>query len=167
MHYVYLYVEKNVATDCIKFGMKLSEYADRIVMLNNIEKSGMTAFLSPKDSIHYSDTNYYCLKINIEQDLENVFICNKLEKNNSFDKSNSISILNYKIGSFENPRCIITTSILPENINLYNKIMDSPLIIENSQMLFYQKNILNIIDEFDNSQLQKLYYILISDKFKK
>lgn len=165
MHYVYLYVEKNVATDCIKFGMKLSEYADRIIIIDKIEKNGIKAYLSPKDSVYYNNIEYCCLKINIEHDLENVFVCDNLENNNIFSKSNSSNILNYEIGSFENPSCIIATSILPENISLYNKIIDSPLIVEDSQMLFYQKNILNIIDNFDTKNLKTLYYILKSDNF--
>lgn len=156
MHYVYLYVEKNVANDCIKYGMKLSEYADRIITLNEVEKTGITAFLSPQDSTKYDSFDYVCLKTNIEDDMENVFVCNNLDTTNNFANTNFHQFKSYIVGSFENPSCIITTSLLPENIFLYNKIIDTPLIVQNSRRFYYQKNILDLIDNLETEDLKQI-----------
>lgn len=145
MNYVYLYVEKNVANDCIKYGMKLSEFADKIILIENIKKRGITAYLCPRDCELYSNKSYLCLKIKTNG--ANIHVFNKISDNDS-DLYDSICNFNeYEIGKYEDPICIICSSILPENIYEYNTIIDTPLLIENSKEFFYERLILNLLDD--------------------
>lgn len=141
MYYVYLYVEKNVANDCIKYGIKLSEFADKILIINNTQKKGILAYLSPKDSTQYEEEIFTCLKIQIHD--ENIFIYNDNNQENTFD---SCSFFDYIPGTYENPKCLICSTILPEDIFLYNKYIDTPLVIQNSKEFFYERKILNMLD---------------------
>jgi hypothetical protein len=50
-------------------------------------------------------------------------------------------------GTFESPRVIFNTSILPEQIEVLNDTIDEPILFESSKDLFYQIKIHKIIDE--------------------
>ena len=76
MQDLYIYINKNDVDTCLKYGIKLSEYSNKILKLQNMEKRGILAFLSPKDSDLYIDENYECIRVNIK-DL-NTIIYNKL-----------------------------------------------------------------------------------------
>ena len=83
MQDLYIYINKSNVDTCLKYGIKLSEYSNKILKLQNIEKRGIHAFLSPKDSDLYIDehpnnytsgTKYICLNT-----LQNSgFLSNKL-----------------------------------------------------------------------------------------
>ena len=72
MKYLYLYIENDKINDAIKYGMKLSEYANKIINT----KKGIIAYLTPQDSPLFQDKNFTCLKIKTS-DL-NIFIYNKI-----------------------------------------------------------------------------------------
>ena len=63
MENLFIYVENEKAADCLKYGMKLSEYANKIIAFNNIEKRGILAYLTPKDSDLYDNNFFTCLRI--------------------------------------------------------------------------------------------------------
>ena len=66
MQDLYIYINKNDVDTCLKYGIKLSEYSNKILKLQNMEKRGILAFLSPKDSDLYIDENYECIRVNIK-----------------------------------------------------------------------------------------------------
>ena len=53
-------------------------------------------------------------------------------------------------------------AILPENISLYNNIIDSPLLVQDSKEFYYNKRINELIDDetFSASELYKALIIL-------
>ena len=160
MKTLYLYVHKDDLNECIKYGIKLSEQANKVIKIKNIEKKGIIAYLSPKDSNKYYDENFICLKIKTNN--LKIYIYN----NSAFEFTNDndfiCDISNYKVGSYEEPIAIICSTILPENISLYNKIMDIPLLIENSKDYYYKKSIFDMLesDFFTNFEVYQLLLIL-------
>ena len=136
---------------------------------NNIYKKGIHAYFTPRDSLLYHNKNYQILRIainnndlklitfnntskNIETDLdikkeiinitnnfENIAtISDKLKKKN-FSSISFPNLANYILGTFEYPEIIISSSILPENISIYNKILDVPLLFTTSHELYLNK----------------------------
>ncbi len=166
MKYIYLYIKNELVEECLKYGMKLSEFSNKVLTTSdNSTKSGIVAFLSPYDSELYYDDSYTCLKIataNI-----NCYIFNETC---IYDKKISddffVPIEDYHIGSFEEPCALITSTILPENLFLYNKILDTPILIENSKEYYYKKSINDMLenDIFSNYEIYQLLLLLGNKK---
>ena len=146
MQDLYIYLDKNVASDCLKYGIKLSEFGNKVLTLNDGEKSGILAYLAPKDSPLYSDDNYECIRVNTTGLSAIVY--------------NKVCEEDYKAGDYESPEAIITSSILSDNLSHYNKILDKPLLVQNSREYYYEKCI-NEIMETDMFSKYELYQTLL------
>lgn len=158
MQDLYIYVEKNKIDDCLKYGIKLSEFENRVLKLSNVSKRGIQAFLSPKDCELYLSDDYGCIRV-VSKNLTAI-VFNKICENTSLIDNFICDIENYKIGNYELPEAIICSSILPENLQLYNKILDKPLLVQNSREFYYEKCI-NEIMETDMFSKYELYQTLL------
>ena len=63
MQDLYIYVDKNIASDCLKYGIKLSEQENSVLSLKDSSKRGIRAFLSPKDSPLYKSEDFECIRV--------------------------------------------------------------------------------------------------------
>lgn len=158
MQDLYIYVEKSKLDDCLKYGIKLSEFENRVLKLSDVSKRGIQAFLSPKDCELYLDDNYSCIRV-ISKELSAI-VFNRICENTSLIDEYNCDIENYKLGNYELPEAIICSSILPENLQLYNKILDKPLLVQNSREFYYEKCI-NEIMETDMFSKYELYQTLL------
>lgn len=158
MQDLYIYVDKNIASDCLKYGIKLSEQENRVIELNSSTKRGIQAFLSPKDSPLYLNEDFECIRVLTKGLTAIVFnkICEGTELIDNF----VVDIENYNIGDYELPEAIICSSILPDNLFPYNKILDKPLLVQNSREFYYEKCI-NEILETDMFTKYELYQTLL------
>lgn len=140
---VYLYVKKDEVIKCIKYGMKLSEYSN--VSFNNgvISKKGILAYISPKDSNKYFSDNYDILRVKTDE--LNIFVNNsslvESTEGKTFNYTEMCNLSDYKLGTFINPELVICSTILPEYIFKYNRIIDVPLLIDNSKELYLEKEL--------------------------
>lgn len=165
MENLFIYVENEKAEDCLKYGIKLSEYANKIIAFNNIEKKGITAYLTPKDSELYDNNMFTCLRISTNG--LNAIIYNRVfEDNNDLLNNNYCNFNDYKLADYEDPIGMIYSTILPENIFLYNKVLDLPLIVENSKEYFYDKCVSDLIenDRFTKFELYQTLLLLGEQK---
>ena len=128
MKNLYLFVPNENVDNYIKYGIKLSQNANKVVTYERTEKKGIISYLSPMDS-------------------DKDFICN---------------IKDYIYGNYEEPRALICSTILPENIFIYNKIIDTPLIIEKSKEFYYKHSVLDMLDNdlFTSFEVYQLLLIL-------
>ncbi|MBQ8379827.1 MAG: hypothetical protein IJX34_03330 [Clostridia bacterium] len=158
MQDLYIYVDKNKLDDCLKYGIKLSEFGNKVLKLSDVSKRGIQAFLSPKDSEMYLSDDYSCIRV-VSKNLTAI-VFNKICENTSLIDNFICNIEDYKIGNYELPEAIICSSILPENLQLYNKILDKPLLVQNSREFYYEKCI-NEIMETDMFSKYELYQTLL------
>lgn len=158
MQDIYIYINKDDVDTCLKYGIKLSEYSNKILKLKNIEKRGILAFLSPKDSDLYTDENYECIRVTTK-DLS-IIIYNKICEDTPLIDNFYCDISEYTIGDYELPEAIICSSILQENLSIYNKILDKPLLVQNSREFYYEKSINDILDS-DKFSKYELYQTLL------
>lgn len=163
LRYLYIYIENDKVNDIVKYGMKLSEYANKILETTR-EKKGIVSYLTPKDSELYNDNNFTCLKINVDN--LHIFIYNKIFEDTEYIKKHFIDYNKYELGSFEEPVALICSTILPENISIYDKLIDSPNIIENSKDYYYEKAIYEMLNNeyFTNYELYQMLLILGQQK---
>ena len=158
MQDLYIYVDKNKLDDCLKYGIKLSEFGNKVLKLSDVSKRGIQAFLSPKDSEMYLSDEYSCIRV-VSKNLTAI-VFNKICENTSLIDNFICNIEDYKIGNYELPEAIICSYILPENLQLYNKILDKPLLVQNSREFYYEKCI-NEIMETDMFSKYELYQTLL------
>lgn len=161
MKYAYIYFKLKDYKNCIKYGLKLSEYINKTIIFNNCEKKGFICYISPKDSCLYDNPDYACAKINIS-DLNNVYVIDDTFENYKFYNEFIVEAKDYVLGSFENPKILICTSIIPENIDKYNKLIDSPLPYDNSKDFYYLNKIYYILEEKNIDLKKSLSYLLQS-----
>ena len=165
MENLYIYIETDKLSDVIKYGMKLSEFSNKILNISETNtKSGITAFLSPKDSELYYNKNYTCIRFLVND--VNCYIYNKTCENTAYFEEFITEFENYKIGDYDTPIALICSTILPEYLYPYNKIIDIPLLVQNSNEYYYEKFVSNILDSgvFSNYELYQLLLILGNNK---
>lgn len=165
MDNLFIYVKNENLENISRYGMKLSEYANKVINILDSTKRGIIAYLSPKDTPLYIDDDYICLRINTK-DL-NIIIYNKICESTSFMDQFTCKIEDYRIGNYEEPIALICSSILPENIFVYNKIIDLPLIIENSKEYYYDKSINYMIENNKFTKFEIYQMLLILGEQKK
>jgi len=157
---VYLYVKKDKLIDCIKYGMKLSEYSNASFYKGVSLKKGVVAYISPKDSDKYLNKNYDILRIKTDQ--LNIYVNNssivESHENITFNFFEMCDLNTYVLGEFINPKLIICSTILPEYIYKYNRIIDVPLLTDNSKELYLSKELEEINERISDD--------LTYDKFK-
>ncbi|MDD2376099.1 MAG: hypothetical protein PHD15_00350 [Clostridia bacterium] len=140
---VYLYVRKDKLIDCIKYGMKLSEYTNVSFYKGTLIKKGILAYISPKDSDKYFNESYDILRIKTDE--LNIYVNNssivEYCENNTCNFSEMCNLNNYLLGEFINPKLIICSTILPEYIYKYNRIIDVPLLVDNSKEFYLSKEL--------------------------
>lgn len=160
MKNLYLFVPNENVDNYIKYGIKLSQNANKVVTYERAEKKGIISYLSPMDSEKYYDNNFTCLKINISK--LNILIYNETALDLTNNRDFICNIKDYIYGKYEEPRALICSTILPENIFIYNKIIDTPLIIEKSKEFYYKHSVLDMLDNdlFTSFEVYQLLLIL-------
>ena len=159
MKNLYIYIEKTKLDDVIKYGIKLSEFSNKVLNTSeNQTKTGIIAYLTPKDSELYYDSDYTCIRVSTKD--INYFIYNKICENTDFTSEFICTPDEYNLGDYEEPIALIYSTILPENISTYNKLMDIPIIIENSKEYYYEKAVNDML-EYEKFTKYELYQMLL------
>lgn len=159
MKNLYIYIEKTKLDDVIKYGIKLSEFSNKVLNISeNQTKTGIIAYLTPKDSELYYDSDYTCIRVSTKD--INYFIYNKICENTDFTSEFICTPDEYNLGDYEEPIALIYSTILPENISTYNKLMDIPIIIENSKEYYYEKAVNDML-EYEKFTKYELYQMLL------
>jgi hypothetical protein len=158
---VYLYVKKDKLIDCIKYGMKLSEYTNASFYKGTSLKKGIIAYISPKDTSDYLNEGYDILRIKTDElsiYVNNSSIVESCE-NIRFNFCEMCILDNYALGEFINPKLIICSTILPEYIYKYNRIIDVPLLVDNSKDLYLSRE----LEEINERKSDNLTYDIIKN----
>lgn len=175
---IYFYVESNAAENSVECGLKLSEYGSKDVVINGQTKKCITALLNPKDDMEkYKSADYKCLKFELPSKF--CFIGDAYLYRAGLDSPELMKIYadtivpinDYIFGSFRLPECLVSTTLLPGQISILDKRLDSPVLFDNSEE-FYINNIIEINREensdFNDAMLYCFFSTLaLQDKLKK
>lgn len=146
---VYFYIKKEELNNSLKYGIKLSKNYNGQTIINNINKKYIQGLLNPKDDLEkFNSTEFCCIRATISNDY--LFVCDKSLLNSDYFSDNVIPISDYKFGYYRTPIILIVCSLLPEQLNTINKIIDVPVLYNSSQELYLENAIENLKLDTDN-----------------
>lgn len=161
---VYYYVRSEDVLNITDCGLKLSISHDKEVIIEGEAKKCFSALLNPKDDIELYKSPYFsCLKLQVKS--EKCYVADRFiyETAQSQDidlyYKTIVPIEEYMFGTYRLPECLIITTILPEEANVLDKRIDSPIIYTNSEEL-YINNILQELREKYSDIDDSLLYLL-------
>ena len=114
--------------------------------------------ISKIEKLLFKSEDFECIRVLTNGLTAIVF--NKICENTELIDDFVTDIENYTIGDYECPEAIICSSIMPGNLFHYNKILDKPLLVQNSREFYYEKCI-NEILETDMFSKYELYQTLL------
>lgn len=162
---VYYYVPAKMADHIIDCGLKLSEWFDREVLLEGETRKCISTLLNPRDDREkYKSARFRCLKI--EVDPRNCYVADRfLHETGQFsDKAAElyqktvILAENYKFGMYRLPECLLSGTILTEQIRPVEKRLNNPVLFESSEKLYTSNIMENYREENDRFNDVLLYY---------
>lgn len=140
---VYYYIPENMVEGIIGCGLKLSEWAEREVMINGETRKCIPALLSPKDDmIKYRSSGFVCLKIAVAPN--NCYVADRFLYEAAqfcpsalglYEKS-VLPVEKYSFGTYRLPECLLYNTLLADQIRVADKRIDTPVIVENSEKLY-------------------------------
>ncbi len=163
---IYFYVTSKMVENAVECGLKLSEYSSRDLVIRGESKKCITGLLNPKDDMEkYKSADYKCLKFDLPSKFCFVGDTYLYKAGLSFSEAMKIymetivPINDYIFGAFRLPECLITTTVLPGQISILDKRLDSPVLFDNSEE-FYINNIIEINREehSDFNDIMLYYY---------
>lgn len=153
MAVVYFYVPANQLDEIVDCGMKLSEFSVREMILPGFQspRTVLGTLLHPNDSTRSTDPDWRCIKIEVDPRTALVgdAALNMPDENpqlTALYRNHLTTLEKYRFGTFRKPECLLTASVLSDNIEVVGKSQDIPMLYENSEQL-YVSNQLSIMEE--------------------
>ncbi len=164
---VYFYIPADKASYAVECGLKLSEWYSREAVIDGSSRKCISALFNPRDEHEkYTSGSYRCLKLEI--DPKYCFAADRslyeaglsCPRAMELYKASIMPIGSYTFGEYRFPEVLVTSTILGENISLTGKMLDTPLLYENSQELYFNNLMEFLRDEHSdlNDTLLYLYF---------
>lgn len=142
---VYFYVSVKNIDEVLECGITLSDFHEKKMYIEGCENKCIVTHLHPADSEKFGDPSYMAVKIIVSDGKgfiadsvlydENLYINAKLD----LYLKTIITCEKYVLGSYRKPECLLTSTILPEYIEKYDKRRDEPLLYTNSNDLYINR----------------------------
>lgn len=151
---VYYYVPIEELENAVECGLKLSKWYDKEVLIGLDKTKCISALLNPKDDIekHKSD-KFKCIKFELYQRYCYVADRHLYEVGLVYEEimnlylESIMPIKNYTFGLYRLPECLITSTIIGDQVSILDKRLDSPILFDNSEELYVN----NIIEDYKNA----------------
>lgn len=162
---VYYYIPANEVDYAVECGIKLSKWYDKEVYFNGDKKKCISCLLNPKDDIQkYKSSNFQCLKLQLSPNycfaadryLYNIGL-NYPDVMWMYSKS-IIPVNEYIFGSYRLPECLVTSTVIGEQVSSLDRRLDSPVLYNNSEELYINNIIENYRERYSDFNDSLLYY---------
>jgi hypothetical protein len=162
---VYIYIPVQQLENAVECGMKLSEWYSREAELEGARKKCISALLNPRDDhARYMSQDYRCLKLEVQS--KYCFAADSLlyepglvyPEVMEMYKHSIIPIEKYTFGDYRLPECLITSTITGENIRVLGRGLDTPVLYNNSQELYFNNILEGFREEHDDFDDSLLYH---------
>jgi len=164
---VYYYVPQDKVVNCLECGLKLSEWHEKEVHIGLENKKCFSALLNPKDDMdRYKSSAYRCVKLELYP--RYCFVADSylyelgLKHPEIMDLyiESVMPIENYTFGLYRLPECLVTTTVIPDQISLLDRRLDSPILFNSSEELYINNVIEEFKQEYDDLNDRLLYCFL-------
>ncbi|MBQ8827599.1 MAG: hypothetical protein IJZ90_00460 [Clostridia bacterium] len=151
---VFFAVSESVADEVCDCGIKMSEYADRCVLIAGAERKCIAAALTPGDIVCAADTAVEVLRLNpddshgwiAEGAFYEEYILNREKSEevyfwkSEYEKS-LMPVKDYKLGMYKKPEYLIYRTLFPDVIERFDRRRGEPILYNNSNELYIGKAI--------------------------
>ncbi|NMB32829.1 MAG: hypothetical protein GX992_01125 [Clostridium sp.] len=151
---VYYYIPAAEVVNAVECGLKLSVWFDKEVRIGHNNKKCMSALLNPKDDLEkYHSEELRCVKFDLHR--RYCYVADRYLYEMGIEHpeimrlylDSVMPIENYVFGLYRMPECLITCTVIGEQISLLKKL-DSPVIVASSEELYLN----NIIEAYKEEQ---------------
>jgi len=166
---VFYYISAEKAEDAFECGIKLSDWFSKEIMIGSEMKRCITGLLNPRDDLtKYMSSQYKCLKLEVMP--KYCYIADSLlyelglkypEAMEMYIKS-IVPADSYTFGDYRQPECLITSTILAEQISLLGNGLDTPIFYSSSHELFFNTIFEGLREAHDDLNDALLYYLFKS-----
>ena len=162
---VYYYIPDNKVDETVECGLKLSEWYDKEVAICGESVKCISALLNPRDDYNkYKSEDSTCIKFELPE--KYCFVADKYLYNIGKDSTKAmelylksiIPVHEYKFGMYRMPECLVTSTILSDQISVAEGKLDSPILYVSSEEL-YVNNVIEMSREEDSSFNDTLLYL--------
>lgn len=161
---VYFYIPIGKMDNAVECGIKLSEWYSRETTINGETKKCIAAFLNPRDDYKkYTSSEYKCLKLEVEPKYCHVADGLLYEPGLAYPevmelyRRSIVPVGNYTFGNYRLPECLITTTIIGDQISVPGNGLDTPVLYNNSQELYFTNLLEGFKEEHDDLNDTLLY----------
>jgi hypothetical protein len=115
----------------------------------------------------YKSNDYRCLKLELYP--KYCFIADKYLYDIGLNNAEVMKIYtdsimpieNYTFGLYRLPECLVTSTVIPEQISALDKRLDSPILFNNSEELYINNLVEDLKQEYDDLNDRLLYFFLL------
>lgn len=163
---VYCYIPVEKVENAAECGIKLSEWYTKEVEIYSEIKKCITGLLNPRDDLEkYMSAQYRCLKLEVMP--KHCFVGDSLLYELGLADSDAMELYNktivpaedYTLGDYRQPECLITSTILAEQISILGNGLDTPILYNNSQELYFSTIFEGLNEAHDDLNDALLYYL--------
>jgi hypothetical protein len=166
---VYFFLPAQEVDTVVECGLKLSKWAEREAVIEGESRKCVSALLNPRDDMKkYKSSEFRCVKLEVQPKF--CYVADRslyevgLGSQEAMDMymGSVLPVENYIFGSYRLPECLVVTTILPGQIHVLNKRLDSPILIGSSEELYIN----NIIETYKERH-EDFYDCLLYNFFSK
>ncbi len=166
---VYCYLPSSEVNDVVECGLKLSRWFDREVRIEGETRKCISTLLNPRDDMEkYKSTQYKCIKLEVHP--QYCYAADRCLYLLGLDNSQIMELYmstitpigKYVFGSYRLPECLITSTVISEQMSVLNKRLDSPILFDSSEELYINNIIESYKEEHRNFNDTLLYYFYCS-----
>jgi len=170
---VYYYIPAEQLDNALGCGIKLSSNYDMEIEINGELKKCLTAYINPKDNMKkYNNPDFRCLKLSVLPKYCYVAEDFIYQMKDSFTealenyKRTIIPIEKYIFGSYRLPVCLVTSTIIADDISVLDKRLDSPVLYNNAEELYLENLIESGREKYDgfNDAMLYCFFSRLADK---
>lgn len=164
---VFYFAKVDSAEEIMDCGIKLNQYFEREITVNGFQKRFLLAYLHPADCLKFYDDTYKAVKIKAPE--ESSYIAEGAlydDQNLHLYESSLIPIREYRLGTYRKPECLIQCTLLPHQIEDYDRRRDEPILYDNSENLYMNRVLYKAREEysfFDDLALERYYDMLVEE----
>ena len=135
---LYFYIPADEAAEAAECGLSLEGHFTGTYDINGDMKKCIVTLLNPKDDPEkYGSAAYACLCI--RPDMRYSFVIDGVVRAAEPElKQPALPLKDYIYGSLRLPECLITSTVIPGKVRIAGKVLDAPLLYDNSEDFFIE-----------------------------